>query len=426
MLNNNMNYIDRIIVERILKRLKYRKIIAIIGPRQTGKTTLCKKIIPQKLGMDFEYFTFDDPDERLRFSEDAIHILKNIKKPFIVLDEVQKVPFIFDAIKYVIDNSETNKKIILTGSSQILLMRKIKETLVGRISLFNLYPFSLREILLSKGCVKKENPLKNLIEGDSGILDEEELNLGLKSANEIREIKNIIELHKKYGGLPPVWLIDDEEEKSEWLRDYRKTYIERELVDVGGFSSLEDLNLVHKLLALRSAQLLNLSNIANEAGISVNTVKKYLNILKISFQVHTLSPFFINAKKRLVKSPKIYFLDTGIIKSIIGENSISEGAMYETWVFSELLKLKEIYSPESEIYFYRTGGGTEVDFVLKRGSNIIAVEVKHKKNPVLKDGRNLERFLNEYKGIGIIVYPGNKIIKLKENIWTIPDWVLLA
>ncbi len=424
-----MNYIDRIIIERILKRLKYRKIIAIIGPRQTGKTTLCKKIIPPKLGMDFEYFTFDDPDERLRFSESAISILKNIKKPFIVLDEVQKAPFLFDAIKYVIDNSDNDKKIILTGSSQILIMKKIKETLAGRISLFNLYPFSLREVLLSKDYVGNENLFKSLIEGNYGILYEEESNFNLINSDRIRGIKNITDIHKKYGGLPPVWLIDDEGEKSEWLRDYRKTYIERDLVDVGGFSSLEDLNLVHKLLALRSAQLLNLSNIANEAGISINTVKKYLNILKISFQVSTLSPFFMNAKKRLVKSPKIYFLDTGIIKSILGENSISEGAMYETWFFSELLKLKEIYSPESEIYFYRTGGGAEVDFVLKRGSNIVATEVKLKKNPTLKDGKNLERFLNEYNeydGIGIIIYPGNRIIKLKEKIWAIPDWFFLA
>ena len=424
-----MNFINRIILEKILKKLKYRKIIVIVGPRQTGKTTLCKKILPQKLGTNFEYFTFDDPDERLRFSESAIHILKNIKKPFVVFDEVQKAPFFFDAIKYVIDNLEDDRKIILTGSSQILIMKKIKETLAGRISLFNLYPFSLREILLSENHIINKNLFINLIKGNYEILDKEKSNLNLKSSEEIREIKNIADIHKKYGGLPPVWIIDDDEEKSEWLRDYRKTYIERDLIDVGGFSSLEDLNLVHKLLALRSAQLLNLNNIANEAGISINTVKKYLNILKISFQVYTLSPFFINAKKRLVKSPKIYFLDTGIIKSITGKNSISEGAMYETWVFSELLKLKEIYSTETEIYFYRTAGGAEVDFVLKNSSNIVAVEVKLKKNPILKDGRNLERFLNEYNeydGIGIIIYPGNRIIKLKKNIWAIPDWLLLA
>jgi len=422
-----MDYINRSIIDTIIKRLENRKIISVIGPRQTGKTTLCKEIIPKRLKQDFEYFTFDDPDERLRFSKDSLLILKNISKPLVIFDEVQKAPFMFEALKYAVDNYNKETKYLITGSSQILLMKNIKETLAGRISLFNLYPFSVREICSDNFI--NENLLSNLVNNDINLTKNVINGYNLLSSEKVRTIKDIVNNHKKYGGLPPVWFISDNQEKIAWLKDYRKTYIERDLRDVGGFSDIEDLNLIHKLLSLRTAQLLNMSNIAKESGFSVNTVKKYSKILKIGFQIDLLYPFYSNVKKRLVKSPKIYFLDNGILKSIIGESSISEGALFENWVYSEILKLKEAYFNNLEIYFFRNSSSREVDFIIKNNSRIIAIEVKTTKNPDLKDSKNIQVFFKEYtnlKGIGIVVYPGNEIIEISENIFAIPDWVLFC
>ncbi len=424
-----MNYIKREIVDLMVRRFKSRNIISVIGPRQTGKTTLCREILPDIVKRDFEYFTFDDPDERLRFSENSLSILKNIKKPLVIFDEIQKAPFMFESLKYAVDNYDKNVKYLITGSSQILLMKNIKETLAGRISLFNLYPFSVREICKSRVNLDNENLLSLLVNNEIEDIKNKLSEYGLLSSEKIREIKEIVNIHKKFGGLPPVWFIDEEEEKLAWLKDYRKTYIERDLRDVGGFSDIEDLNLVHKLLSLRAAQILNMNSIAKESGLAVNTVKKYIKILKIGFQVDLLKPFHSNLKKRLVKSPKIYFLDTGVLKAIIGESSISDGALFENWVYSEILKLRESHFPNSEIYFFRNSSSREVDFIIKNESKIIAIEAKTTKNPDIRDSRNISVFFKEYtklKGIGIIVYPGNKAFKITENIFAIPDWSLFC
>ncbi len=424
-----MNYIKREIVDLIIKRFKSRNIISIIGPRQTGKTTLCKEILPSMIKKDFEYYTFDDPDERLRFSQNSLSILKNTKKQVVIFDEIQKAPFMFESLKYAIDNYDKNIKYLITGSSQILLMKNIKETLAGRISLFNLYPFSVREICANNLSLKNENLLSQIVNNKIKNMKNKLSEYNLISSEIIRSIKEIINLHKKFGGLPPIWFIDDNEEKFAWLKDYRRTYIERDLRDVGGFSNIEDLNLVHKLLSLRTAQVLNMSNISKESGLSVNTVKKYIKILKIGLQIDLLQPFYSNVKKRLVKSPKIYFLDTGVLWSIVGESGVSDGVLFENWVYAEILKHRERYFTNSEIYFFRSSSSREVDFIIKNNSRIVAIEVKLTKNPDTRDSKNIRVFFKEYtrlKGVGIIVYPGDKAFEVEKNIYAIPDWILFC
>ncbi len=233
----------------------------------------------------------------------------------------------------------------------------------------------------------------------------------------------------KWGGLPPVWQIKEEKEKIAWLRDYKNTYLERDLMDLGGFAELENIILVQKLLTLRTGGLLNISEIAKEASLSVNTVKKYLNLLKIVFQCLFLQPFSVNVSKRLVKTPKVYVTDNGLIRSILGEGGVSARALYETWIFSELIKWKNSFSQEGELYFYRTHSGAEIDFILKMGQRLLPIEARAKEVVSQKDARNIERFLSEFaqaSSYGIVVYQGKEMYEIKKNIWAIPDWILFS
>jgi predicted AAA+ superfamily ATPase len=416
-----MKIIPRKITEDILKRFKYRNIIAITGARQTGKTTLCRKILPELLPGNFEYFLFDDPEERIRFKNNGIKILENLNSDTIILDEVQKIPAIFEQIKYA-SEKDNSKKFIITGSSHLLLLNNIKETLAGRISVFNLFPFSIFEVIKSKN-----NILDKIVfsENTEKILKE----FLCMTSEDRRELISIAEKLLYFGGFPKVWNINDENEKFSWLKDYKTTFIERDLIDIGGFVNLENFIIVQKLLALRTSQLLNISEVAKEAGVSVNTVKNYLNILKLGFQSYTLTPFFANIKKRIVKSPKLYFVDNGVLKSILGREHLSTGALFENFVFSELLKWKESTSKEVELFFFRTSAGFEVDFIIKTENNLIPIEVKSGINVDNKSARNIKKFLNEFSTeakLGLIIYKGKEIKQIEKNIIAIPFWFIFS
>ncbi len=423
MLKADMKYLNRTITEIIVKRIKYRQGIVVTGARQTGKTTLCKEILPLVLKQEFAYFSFDDPDERMRFKKRGISILENVSAPIVILDEIQKVPEVFDAVKYVIDKKDIRTKFFLTGSSHILLMKNIKETLAGRISVFILHPFSLYEL-----GGKRNTPFL------SRLLRERNIETLIKQTNfiDLQQARKLVFLKEqllKWGGFPPVWQIQEDEEKMAWLKDYRKTYIERDLMDLGGFSDIENIILVQRLITLRTAQLLNISEIAKEASLSVNTVKKYLHLLKIIFQCYLLPPFSPNVSKRLVKSPKIYIFDNGLIRAILGEDAVSAGSLYESWIFSELIKWKDSLREEPEIYFYRTASGAEIDFVLKFGNILLPIEAKFSTVVSPKDARHIERFLADFgpdASFGIIVYQGEETYEIKKHIWAIPDWMLFG
>ena len=173
--------------------------------------------------------------------------------------------------------------------------------------------------------------------------DIEEINL--ISSEELRNILNKRDKLLKWGGYPPIWKIDGDDkniENTDWLKDYRKTYIERDVPDVGSFTNPDTFILAQKLLTLRTGQILSISEIAKEAGIAVNTVKRYIYILRATFISFLLNPYFNNTSKRLIKSPKIYFPDNGLNRAVAGEDGIYKEALYETWIFSELLKWKEL------------------------------------------------------------------------------------
>lgn len=424
-----MKYIKRSIIDIILSRIRQETVIVLTGARQTGKTTLCEQLIPEHLKQPFTYISFDDPDERLRFQNSAISILESIKTPIVVLDEVQKMPSLFDSFKYVIDKQkrkvEGKKKIFfLTGSSQILLLKNIKETLAGRVALLNLYPFSLTEVSAS-GAV----PLLTRLWKEKKLTNRNVEQFKTLSPERLRPIIQKRDEHQLWGGYPAVWQRSEKADKLNWLKDYRKTYVERDLSDVGQVANIDTFVQAQKLLCARTAQILSISEVARDLSLSVNTVKRYIKLLHTSFQCHILPPYYENIGKRFIKSPKIYFPDAGLNRIILGEHAPGSGASYESWAFSELIKWKQLQTIEPDLYFYRTSGGLEIDFLLKGERLILPIEVKSSDKATYADGRNLESFMADHKRdvpFGVVVYRGKELSEIRKNIWAVPDWFLFA
>jgi hypothetical protein len=422
-----MSYLQRSIANVLLSRIKKEQILVITGARQTGKTTLCENLLPELLNLSFTYISFDDPDERLRFQHSAVAILESFETPLVILDEVQKLPSLFDPLKYVVDKEKKagHKRIfILTGSSQLLLMKNIKETLAGRVALFHMYPFSLAEVLRIGSL-----PFMTKIWRQMTIRDSDLKVFSAISPGVIRNNLSIRNEHQAWGGYPPVWSREPEIDKINWLKDYRKTYLERDVSDVGQVANIDNFATAQKILCARTGQIFTISEVARDLSLSVNTIKRYVNLLSMSFQCYLLYPFYENIGKRFIKSPKIFFPDAGLNRIILGDTKISSGASYETWIFSELLKWKHLQPVEPDIFFYRTSGGLEIDFLVCGNGNILPVEVKAAEKVSYADGRSLEHFIAEHKKTspsGIIVYRGKDLYQIRKDIWAIPDWYLFG
>lgn len=422
-----MDYLKRSITDVLLSRINNEQLVVITGARQTGKTTLCENLLPKLLNLPITYISFDDPDERLRFQHSAITILESIETQLIILDEVQKIPSLFDPLKYVVDKQRKlglKKIYILTGSSQLLLMKNIKETLAGRVALFNLYPFSLFEVLMAG-----DFPFMTKIWKEKTLKEKYLKKFNTISPEVVRNAINVRSEHQLWGGYPPVWKRKTKEEKINWLKDYRKTYLERDIFDVGQVANIDNFAIAQKLLCARTGQIFSISEVARDLSLAVNTIKRYINLLTMSFQCYLLYPYYENIGKRFIKSPKIFFPDMGLNKVILGDTKVSSGASYETWVFFEIMKWKQLQPVEPDIFFYRTAGGLEIDFLICGEGIILPIEVKATERVSYADGRNLEYFISEHKktsSFGIIVYRGKDFKEIRTNIWAVPDWYLFG
>jgi predicted AAA+ superfamily ATPase len=186
---------------------------------------------------------------------------------------------------------------------------------------------------------------------------------------------------------------------------------------------------LHCKYALYFCNVVSISEVSRDLGVAVNTIKRYLELLTMSFQCVLLPPWHENVSKRLVKSPKLFFPDVGLNRAIVGELSISSGAAYESWLCAELLKWKQLQPVEPELYFYRTAAGLDVDFLLASERGILPIEAKSSERVTAADGRSVETFMAEHPDaakVGLVVYPGDEVVELRRNVWGVPDWYLLG
>lgn len=406
------------VVKQLLPKATQRKLVLITGARQTGKTTLVKKQYGK-----LRYINLDAIENREKLagiSSDAWG--QAIGKA--IIDEAQKLPLVFEKIKYAYDDHQLDFSVLL-GSSQILLLKQIRESLAGRVSMLELYPLMLCEIIAKNeetlppplfATLLKGQPINFILSKVPSILFQEETTY--------RQAEQHL-FHR--GGMPGLLDLTEEESMS-WLRDYEQTYLERDLADLARLHDLAPFRLFQKLTAARTAQLLSYSELARDAAVSTDTARRYLEYLRLSYQVILLQPYHKNITSSLVKMPKLYWLDLGILRSISNNFGNMTGELFETHVISECYKWIRSTRDRAELYFYRTRHGLEADLIIELSQGILGVEVKFRKEVGLHDAKALIAIREKAKDWlgGFIVYQGSEIKQLDKDIWAIPSWRLFS
>jgi predicted AAA+ superfamily ATPase len=404
---------------RFLPNSSKRSIVVLTGARQTGKTTLAKATYPL-----LNYVNLDAPENR--------EVLRNISTPSwaatvrnAVIDEAQKEPSVFEKVKYAFDMGTVTFTVLL-GSSQILLLKKVRESLAGRVGLYELWPLMMSEIDTHSGKTDWAVPLfDEVLTGpplDEVLRRAAPALLGEDEDARIRAENYLL----KWGGMPALLSVENDEERWKWLRDYEYTYLERDLSDLARLDDLGPFTKFQRLSALRSGQLLNYSELARDASISVDTARRYLEYLRLSYQVILLQPYFRNLTSSVVKTPKLYWLDIGLLRQMSGRREETGGEIYESLVVSEVVKWIRTAQRNAEVFFYRTRGGLELDMLIGlEGGRYLGMEIKGRRTIVPKDIKPLKAVadaLGKAWAGGMIVYRGDEIRKLADpSIWAVPS-----
>lgn len=396
-------------IENVIDAVKNMYPVTFVtGPRQVGKSTLLKNLYP-----DTNYETLDNPLLLQSISSDPVGYLKLQGTPFII-DEVQRLPELFLSLKYMVDTNKASGMYLLSGSQKFELMKNVSESLSGRISVIELLGLSNREIC-----------------GDT-------FNLPfMPTLDYLSARKSKISLDGKAlwqrihrGSMPRLY----EDRSVDWERyyaDYVNTYIERDiqrLEQVGnGLAFLQFM----VSLASRTGELLNMDSIAKDVGISAPTVKKWISVLQKSNVIYLLQPFSLNVRKRIVKTPKIYFTDTGLVAYLckwLTPDTLMNGAMagniFETFVIGEILKSYYNAGKEPDLYYYRDSNGSEVDLLIYRDGTLYPVEIKKTASPNLKDIKHFKVLETAYSSVKIgqggVICSYEKVLPLGENNRIIP------
>lgn len=362
-------YLHRALESTLARHLSHFPVVGIAGPRQSGKSTM----LLRTLGKKYEYVTFDDFSTLQIFQEDPERFLRLHPGP-VIFDEIQRVPDLFVRLKLLVDKDRRSKgRFILTGSSQFAFMKQVSESLAGRIGLLTLLPFQHSEVPAPR---RREAIWK---------------------------------------GTYPELVVERYAHREDWYSSYVETYLTRDVRELGGVGDLRDFRRCLVLLAGRTGQLLNISELARELGVSVNTVKRWISVMEASFIVYLLKPFYANIGKRLVKSPKVYFVDTGLVSFLTGirtetmfEDGPLAGPLFENYLVSEVLKHATHAGQQPDLSFIRTSNGVEVDLVIDRGSSREFIEVKNTETfrpDFLKAIRSLKRKTDT----GLLLYRGKSL-----------------
>ncbi len=371
--------IPRKLTPHIQKMLGKFPVVSLTGPRQSGKTTLLKNAFP-----DYSYYNLERMDHRELIISDPIGFLKTIGNK-VIFDEAQNLPELFSYIQVISDERNIPGQYILSGSQSFLLNNHISQTLAGRVNVNHLFPFDITEL----------ETIKNL------------------------DINQTI-----LNGFYPR-LYDKHIAPDDFYPSYLETYIQR---DVRTLKGIENLNTFSRFLGLcagRIGQVLNLTSLANDAGIAVNTAKAWLSLLEASFIIYQIQPYYKNFSKRLIKSPKLYFYDTGVACSLLKltdpemiNTHYLYGSLFENLVISEILKNQCHSGKRPSVYYWRESNGVEIDCIIEQGNNeILALEIKGGQTFTKDYMKNLRNFAKNEAGFKInkaIVYAGEQSTNIKD------------
>ncbi len=372
--------IRRQITDELLESAKEYPVVTLFGPRQSGKTTLARMTFPQKT-----YFSLEEPDTRLAAETDPRGFLNNVPEGAI-LDEIQRAPQLLSYIQGIVDKTNMPGMFLLTGSHQPELHQSVSQTLAGRTAVLTLLPFSLSEL---KNYKSEWDPFDIISQGAYPRIHNEGLN------------------------------------PTRFFNGYVQTYIERDVRALINLKELRTFQQFFILLAGRVGQIVNYSALANDVGVSATTIKNWISVLKASFVVFELSPFHENIRKRVVKSPKLYFTDVGLAAFLLNIETSDQaardplrGGLYENLILQEVLKESLNKGDRPDIFFFRDTLGNEVDLIIRKGRTVIPIEIKSAETFSADFLKGINRFRQLVKAkstAGCVLYNGRDDYTLKET-----------
>jgi predicted AAA+ superfamily ATPase len=355
--------------------MKEYPVVTITGPRQSGKTTLAKKVYP-----NYNYCNLEFPDIRQLAEDDPRAFFNRYKTPLII-DEIQRVPQLLSYIQGMVDEEKENGMFLLTGIQEFLLNDTLSQSLAGRNALLSLLPLSIEEL--------KESHIS---------FTRDEL------------------IYK--GFLPKIY--SESQNPTRTYRNYLQTYIDRDLKQITQINNLSEFETFLRLLAGRTGQLLNLSALSNDIGISSTTLKSWLNILEASYIVYKIYPYFENFGKRLIKSPKVYFTDIGLVSYLIGIDNVNQvsrdplvGGLFENMIVMEAIKNRLNLGYDHQLYFYRDNKKNAVDLIYKKQNQLIPIEIKS----AMTFNKNFAKGIHYFQKItnkaskGFVIYSGELVFE---------------
>ncbi|MBP7075245.1 MAG: ATP-binding protein [Rhabdochlamydiaceae bacterium] len=399
----------RHILKELEQCLKIFPAVLLTGARQTGKTTLVDELAQSG---DYYFVSLDDDIALASAERDPSGWLASLPKP-VIIDEVQRALGIFLAMKLDIYKNKAPGRYLLTGSSNPFLSSDLADSLAGRMGVLNLFPLSQGEL-----AGKEETFINKIFAQEFKIEKVPEMPLEMLYQKMIR------------GGFPLVQPLKEPKDVKRWFKSYLKTMLERDVTDISNIEGLQDFPRLLRLLATRSSLVLNIADLSRSMGMVSMTLRRYIDVLVAIFFIHFIPAWFNNLGKRIVKSPKVYICDTGMMAQLIDIDEIRlkndpslTGHFFETFVLAEILKQKSWLETSFELYHFRDGD-YKVDFILEQpNGSIVGIEVKLTRSlnsDDLKGLKHLKKIAKHNFKRGIILHPGTEIQFLDDDLWAVP------
>jgi hypothetical protein len=411
----SMKTLPRLVEPALAERLRVMPAVVVTGARQTGKSTL----VARGPGLRAQsgarrYASLDDLDVLDAARRDPEALVGG--SGAVTLDEVQREPPLLAAVKRAIDRDRTPGRFLLTGSANLLLMRRVSESLAGRASYLTLWPMTRRE--------QRGEGRAGLWEELLAARDEDWPDLLAETESEPEDWRALA----RRGGFPtPALELDGPKERAIWFDGYVRTYLERDLQVLAAISALPDFRRLMRAASLRLGQLVNQTELGRDVSLPQATVHRWLNLLETSYLLVRLPGYAVNRTKRLIKAPKLYWSDTGVALHLSGIGEPG-GAHLENLVLHDLLAWRDSRLERAEIGYWRTASGEEVDFVIEAGDRLLPVEVKATGRPRLADCTHLRSFRKEYgrkARAGLLLHGGSAIEWLAPDVLAAPWWRVL-